>query len=145
MVDASVLVGPRHQLLWYLFPKRPVVSLDLSGPCHEHGHELLGPHVEHHDDACTGEDMRLVARRVPGVNDALADDVAETDIAVDAREPTLPLVMEVAALTHAPHCPTIFSLTMQILLPCSVSALPVWSRLNISPPNRVALMPTSTS
>ena len=48
-----------------------------------------------------------MARRVPGVNDALADDVAETDIAVDAREPTLPLVMEVAALTHAPHCPTI--------------------------------------
>ena len=68
-----------------ILPERLVVTRDLTRTRHEDGDELARMRVEHEDDSRAREDMDLATGTVPGVHEALADDVAETHRLGDAH------------------------------------------------------------
>ena len=100
MTDAGVLIRPSHQPIRHILPERLVVTRDLTRTRHEDGDELARMRVEHEDDSRAREDMDLATGAVPGVHEALADDVAETHRLGDAHNALMAVAVEVPALAE---------------------------------------------
>lgn len=100
MTDAGVLIRPVHQPIRHILTERLVITRDLTRTRHEDGDELARMRVEHEDDSCAREDMDLATGAVPGVHEALADDVAETHRLGDAHNALMAVAVEVPALAE---------------------------------------------
>ncbi len=100
MTDAGVLIRPSHQPIRHILTERLVITRDLTRTRHEDGDELARMRVEHEDDSRAREHMDLATGAVPGVHEALADDVAETHRLGDAHNALMAVAVEVPALAE---------------------------------------------